>query len=106
MSNPTIFEATTPDEPLPEKYIRIGDKVAYSWDSDEHLTVWHWCDHHLWAGRAGYDADPTRYWYWTPAGVGGHTLVSREPLHLEPSLYWPDCCGMHGFIRDGKWISV
>ena len=31
-------------------------------------------------------------------------LVSREPLHLEPSLLC--VCGAHGFIRGGKWIPA
>lgn len=32
-----------------------------------------------------------------------HTLVSREPLHIEPSILCP-VCGDHGFIREGKWV--
>jgi hypothetical protein len=34
-----------------------------------------------------------------------HTLVSREPLHMEPSLLWP-CCGMHGWMRGGQWVPA
>jgi hypothetical protein len=34
-----------------------------------------------------------------------HTLVSEDPLHVEPSILCPEC-GDHGFIRDGKWISA
>lgn len=34
-----------------------------------------------------------------------HRLVSREPLHLEPSLLCP-LCGWHGFIHDGKWVPA
>ncbi len=32
------------------------------------------------------------------------TLVSRDPLHLEPSVACH--CGDHGFIRDGKWVRA
>lgn len=32
------------------------------------------------------------------------TLVSRDPLHVEPSILCG--CGEHGFIRDGKWIPA
>jgi hypothetical protein len=32
-------------------------------------------------------------------------VVSREPLHLEPSLLCR-ICGDHGFIRDGKWVRA
>jgi len=42
---------------------------------------------------------------WVAAGTGKHTLLSREPLHLEPSLLW-SCCGLHGFVRDGVWIPA
>ncbi len=40
-------------------------------------------------------------WFW--AGTGRHQLISLDPLHLEPSIGWTDCCGRHGFIRNGKW---
>lgn len=31
-------------------------------------------------------------------------LVSRDPLHIEPSvLCGPHGCGHHGFIRAGRW---
>jgi hypothetical protein len=33
------------------------------------------------------------------------TLHSLEPLHIEPSVAC-GLCGHHGFIRDGKWVSV
>lgn len=36
-------------------------------------------------------------------------VVSLDPLHLEPSIYMnPDKggCGLHGFIRDGRWVSA
>lgn len=33
-----------------------------------------------------------------------HTVVSREPLHIEPSVLCVDC-GLHGFVRDGEWRS-
>jgi hypothetical protein len=44
-------------------------------------------------------------WYprWAPAGVGAHTLVQKEPFTISPSVYWPYCCGMHGFITDGVY---
>lgn len=28
-------------------------------------------------------------------------LISREPLHVEPSIACS--CGDHGYVRDGKW---
>ena len=46
-------------------------------------------------------SDGTPRWEWR--GTQLHTLVCREPLHLEASIGWTDCCGRHGFIRGGKW---
>lgn len=33
------------------------------------------------------------------------TLVSMEPLHVEPSILCHSC-GDHGFIWDGKWMPA
>ena len=98
-------------EILPEGATRLGPLVAYEFDpstrfSHGGLIIWHWCDHHLWAGRPDFDAHPEEYRRWVPAGVGAHQLVSADPLHLEPSVYWPDCCGLHGWIRAGAWTDA
>lgn len=92
----------------------LSDKVAYSWtcnvaEPEGHihtiacLWIWHDCDHSLDPAKK---ASPDYPEGWTPAGVGLHDLISIEPLHIEASVYWPNCCGMHGWVRDGKYISV
>lgn len=68
----------------------------------DHLLIWHWCTESRWVAEGRPHAEP----HWVLAGAETHTLVSRDPLHLEPSLYWPDCCGKHGFIREGRWVEV
>lgn len=35
----------------------------------------------------------------------GHTLVSIDPITITPSILCDDC-GAHGFITEGKWVSV
>jgi hypothetical protein len=35
---------------------------------------------------------------------GGHRVVQREPLTIEPSILCSDC-QTHGFIRDGRWVA-
>jgi len=40
-----------------------------------------------------------------PGGGQGWTVLSEEPLTLEPSILCPNC-GCHGFIREGRWISA
>lgn len=32
-------------------------------------------------------------------------LVSREPITIEPSVHY-QCCGTHGFLRDGHWVPA
>lgn len=67
---------------------RLTDEIYYGWPEDETKPwFWHWCAKvNLWRG----------------AGTADHELVSREPLHLEPSLLWP-CCNLHGWCRNGQW---
>ena len=92
----------------------LGEKVAYSWtchyrEESDHihtigcLSVWHNCDLNL---KPVADHWTSRYTGWQLAGVGAHTLMSLSPLHLEPSVYWSSCCGIHGFIREGKWVDA
>lgn len=38
-------------------------------------------------------------------GPGPWSLVSADPLHIEPSLLCR-VCGHHGFIRDGLWVPA
>ena len=77
---------------------RLTDDIYYGWwEDDANPTFWHWCV----TGARSLDGGPR----WEGAGTNNHTLVSREPLHLEPSLLW-NCCGLHGFVRDGNWIPA
>ncbi|MFI0576128.1 hypothetical protein [Streptomyces tendae] len=77
---------------------QLARDIAYGWvpphltadPSDPNPWFWHWCAQQ---GR------------WQAQAAPDHRLVSREPLHLEPSLLWP-CCGTHGFVRGGEWIPV
>lgn len=32
-------------------------------------------------------------------------LVSRDPITISPSVNYT-CCGVHGFLRDGKWVPA
>lgn len=78
---------------------RLTDDIYYGWVGGHANPVfWHWCapvDPEL-------TASGTR---WVAANTEGHTLVAREPLHLEPSLLW-ECCGVHGFVRAGEWVPA
>lgn len=68
----------------------LNPGIYYKGDSIENLIIWHWCN---------IDR------YWSACSVTNHTMVSLFPLHLEASLLF-DCCGLHGYIRDGRWVSA
>lgn len=36
---------------------------------------------------------------------GGHSITSEDPLTVTPSIACGDC-GLHGFIRDGRWVPA
>lgn len=106
---------TNPQRPPIPDAIDLGDNVWASWASEynggEHVLIWHWCDRTVAIANDKRDGitDRQQWWYeprWVPAGGAGHDLIARDPLHLEPSLLWPDCCGKHGFVRDGRWVPA
>lgn len=105
---------TNPVHP-PVEAEELGGHVWVSWGTSlndgPHPLLWHWCDRSVTIAddRKNNVTDRQAWWYeprWVPAGGAGHDLISRDPLHLEPSILWPSCCGKHGFIRDGQWRSV
>jgi hypothetical protein len=70
----------------------------------ERILIWHWCDHSVWIANG---ADPEKAKpKWQAAGVGAHDLKSLSPLELEPSLLLDTCCGLHGFVRKGRWVDA
>lgn len=81
---------------------RLTDDIYYGWLSHETTpTFWHWCK----ALEAVPPELKVHEGCWVAAGTSAHSLVCREPLHLEPSLLWR-CCGVHGFVRGGAWIPA
>jgi hypothetical protein len=40
-----------------------------------------------------------------PITMAKHDLHADEPLHLEPSVLCGSC-GLHGFIREGRWVQA
>jgi hypothetical protein len=92
--------------------VDLGHGVRYEWKRCEvvghapgephtiHcLWVWHDCQQILGPDTVA----PGLRKGWSATGVGLHDLIAVEPLHIEASVYWPACCGMHGFIRNGSW---
>ncbi|MFB6811255.1 hypothetical protein [Streptomyces sp. NPDC056387] len=80
---------------------RLTDDIYYGWVAAEDTPLfWHWC-----AALADVADSHTASGRWVAAGTSAHTLISRDPLHLEPSLLW-SCCGLHGFVRAGQWTNA
>ncbi len=40
-----------------------------------------------------------------PNEPGGHQILSTDPLHIEPSILCTSC-GIHGWVRDGRWVPA
>jgi hypothetical protein len=92
----------------------LSDDVAYEWkncpviDRASHihtidcLWIWHKCIQVL----SERSEAPGEEFGWRPSGVGAHTLVQAFPLTITASVYWPACCGMHGFITNGVYQAV
>jgi hypothetical protein len=80
--------------------VELTPDIHYGWLDEPNPIFWHRC-----AALANVPEEHTVHGPWVAAGTGAHTLVARDPLHLEPSLLW-NCCGLHGFVRDGQWISA
>lgn len=81
---------------------KLTEDIYYGWLADETNPVfWHWCKplEDVPSARRVHDG------CWVATGTMAHQLVSKDPLHLEPSLLW-NCCGLHGFVRGGEWIPA
>lgn len=92
-----------PDEEHEEFVRRIAPNDAgsdhfWGWSQYDGMMFWaHRCTHH------GNSPEPIMVLGtidYSP--TGGHELISREPVHIEPSILCSDCQD-HGFLRDGRW---
>lgn len=79
---------------------RVGGGVGIN-----SVLVWHFCTGLIRIELTGPTDISDWYPRWIPAGVRAHDFVSGNPLTISPSIYWPDCCGMHGFLTDGVWAD-
>lgn len=81
--------------------VKLTDDIYFGWVADNaYPTFWHRC-----APLLDVPEDRTVHGPWVAAGTHAHQLISRDPLHLEPSLLWR-CCGLHGWVRGGEWTSA
>lgn len=77
----------------------LREDIRWSWiieNSDpnkKNVFWWHLCNE-----------KPSNMWIDVSSGQK-HTLVSSNPLHIEPSILCPNC-GLHGYVRNGVWVDV
>lgn len=86
-----------------------GNGVWFQW-IDGKVHLWHWCDRSVIKQK---DTDRLPEWYefqWVLVGVSAHTQLAGPPitlapteLTLDPSVYWPQCCNKHGYLKQGNW---
>ncbi|MFI1767532.1 hypothetical protein ACH41H_36545 [Streptomyces sp. NPDC020800] len=101
---------TSPDHGLPPSdwpglqtasLTQLTPHIYFGWlEHETNPIFWHRC-----AALADVPEEHTVHGPWVAACTSAHTLITREPLRLEPSLLWR-CCGLHGFVRNGAWIPV
>lgn len=87
----------------PVDLIRVNEVIGYAFMLDKGDTspwVWHWCP--VGGAHPTFEPKPPR---WICLSTTVHTVEQENPLTLSPSLLMR-CCGMHGFIRDGKWVGT
>lgn len=68
-------------------------------------AVWHHCQEGRWAAGGVYFDIPQLPARIREDGRSTWTLVSSNPLHVEPSILCR-ACGDHGFIRNGRWEAA
>lgn len=98
----------------PTAAVRLGRlDIAYEWDGAatqpytiRDLLIWHDCQQRYSIDQGHAPQFDGMRVGWCPAGVGAHTLVQVDPLTIVASVYWPDCCGLHGFITNGVWTDA
>ncbi len=78
------------------------EPTAWLDDDGKHFWWKHDCDsdHGRWALSEGFKPDRK-----LPIAAWGWTVVTKEPLTISPSILCGEC-GVHGFIRDGKWVPA
>lgn len=74
-----------------------GGGVWSVWLDRPKPYLWHFCP-------KGHPT--TQQPRWALTETVSHEMPSTEPLTLSPSVYWPECCGKHGFLTDGVWRDV
>ena len=87
--------AAPPSEWVPGSIDLGHDVYALVGETSATTYVWHWCQKRR-DGTGG----------WEGAAVPLHTMLSREPLTLDPSLACPNRCPWHGYVRAGRWQPV
>lgn len=79
-------------------WFSIDDQIWLSWQADGNLLEVH---------NPVNDIGKPHGLGWIDCTSGKkHRIVSRDPLHIEPSILCSEGCGFHGWVRAGKWVPA
>jgi hypothetical protein len=76
--------------------VDVGSGVEVAWYALDDVGIRHTCDR---GEKRGTIICAPRLVLNEP---NGHTIVSSNPVTVSPSVGCDDC-GLHGFIRNGRW---
>lgn len=99
--------ATSPADYGVTDAVDIGHGVQLSRQVDDQgrdigRLVWHDCRHNYGPAGITWDTVPGRQ---DDPGRVGWTVQSWEPLTVTPSVLCLTC-GLHGWIRGGRWVPA
>jgi hypothetical protein len=69
------------------------DEVLWGYAPEYGMVLWHWC--------AKYE-----FWYLSTAGLHTAVISNEGLLSLVPSVWWSECCGLHGWFTRSEWHPV
>lgn len=107
MADKPLERATSPRDYGVTDAVDIGHDIQISaWENADGtqlgVNVWHDCAYNYGPAGVAFDSDAARDLW--PRGVFWK-LESRDPLTISPSIHCLNC-GLHGFVRDGRWVPA
>ena len=96
------FVRWAPDRELNPQYDGIPDVEKYGAVLSHHHHVVAGDEPLLCEGYVTFDGDVQRRL--DPTGRAMWKVESWDPLTLSPSIVSP--CGLHGFVRGGRWVPA
>lgn len=92
----TNTDRTAPPLAPGVEFTKVSNSVYVEWS--DRIYVWHWCT------TVGQGAVDSR---WVQMGTSRHEVqYSTAGVSFSPSLYFNECCGLHGWIKHDAWVPA